>query len=263
VRIALGLSYNGARFDGWQTQPTGRGVQDHVERALASVAGEPVRVAAAGRTDAGVHATAQVVHFDTSASRPLSAWVRGVNAHLEPAVAVEWARPVEEGFHARFSAFGRRYHYLLYSWTVRPSVLADLAGWFHQPLDAEAMRQASRCLLGQHDFSSFRAAECQARTPVRELRALNIAQQGRCMVFEFSADGFLHHMVRNIIGALIYVGAGRQPPGWIAELLTSRDRRAAAPTFSPAGLYLTGVFYPPQFEIQAEWVPPWFASACS
>jgi len=258
LRIALGLSYHGARFDGWQSQPTGRGVQDHVERALAAIAQEPIRVTAAGRTDAGVHALAQVVHFDTSASRPLSAWVRGVNSSLDPGIAAEWAAPVDDSFHARFSAIARRYHYLLYCSPVRPSVLGGLAGWFHQPVDVAAMREGLRCLLGRHDFSSFRAAECQAKTPFRELRQASIDRQDRYLLFAFEADAFLHHMIRNIVGCLVYVGAGRAPASWMAELLAARDRRLAAPTFGAEGLYLTAVRYPPRYEIQAESVLPWF-----
>jgi len=222
------------------------------------VAGEAVRVAAAGRTDAGVHATGQVVHFDTGVERPISAWVRGVNSNMQPVVAVEWAQPVPEDFHARFSATARRYHYLLYAAPVRHSVMSELVGWFHQSLDLASMRAASRCLLGRHDFTSFRSAECQAKSPVRELQVMNIEQRGRYITFELRGDSFLHHMVRNIVGALVYVGAGRQPQGWIAEVLAARDRRVAAPTFGAQGLYLTGVFYPPRFEIQAESALPWF-----
>jgi tRNA pseudouridine38-40 synthase len=257
MRIALGVSYNGAPFCGWQSQPGAGGVQDRLEAALTAVAAEPVRVAAAGRTDAGVHATGQVVHFDTEARRPLNAWVRGVNAHLEPAIAVQWACPVDERFHARFSATARRYHYLLACGPVRPSLLDGLVGWTHRPLALEPMRAAAACLIGRHDFSSFRAAACQARSPVRELRTLGIAQRGPYLLMEFVADAFLHHMVRNLVGALVRVGSGAAAPEWVGELLALRDRRRGAPTFAPQGLYLTGVQYPAPWDGFAPAALPW------
>lgn len=243
MRIALGLEYDGAAFFGWQSQPGGNTVQDALEAALASIACTPVRVVCAGRTDAGVHALAQVVHFDTEAQRRPSAWVRGVNAHLPQTVAVRWAAPVAPGFHARFAAHGRHYRYVLQNRPERPGLLAGKVGWCHRPLDLEAMRAAARCLLGEHDFSSFRAAECQAKSPVKTLHRLHIASEGDLILFDLHANAFLHHMVRNIVGALIYVGMGRQPAGWLGDLLEARDRSRAAPTFSPAGLYLTGVDY--------------------
>jgi tRNA pseudouridine38-40 synthase len=249
VRVAIGVAYDGRRFDGWQSQPSGNTVQDRLEAALAAIGGAPVRVVAAGRTDAGVHATAQVAHFDTDAARPESAWVRGTNVHLPEAIAVQWAARVEGEFHARYSARRRTYRYLLYNHPVRPAVLAGLVGWFHLPLDADAMRAAARHLEGEHDFSAFRSAECQAKTPVRTLERVAVERRGEHLVFELVADAFLHHMVRNVVGALVYVGKGAHRPEWIGELLASRDRRRAAPTFGPAGLYLADVSYPDRWQL--------------
>jgi tRNA pseudouridine38-40 synthase len=252
VRIALGLEYDGAAFHGWQSQPGGNTVQDTVEEALAAIAGEAVAVVCAGRTDAGVHALTQVVHFDTSPVRPAQAWVRGTNSHLPGSVAVRWAQEVPEQFHARFSAVARRYRYVLYNSPVRPALETGRVGWFHLPLDADAMAEGARCLLGDHDFSAFRAAQCQARTPVKTLHEAAVRRQGDYVVFEFRANAFLHHMVRNIVGALVYVGKGKHPPAWIAELLRGRDRRLAAPTFAPAGLYLSGVEYAAHWRLPGE-----------
>lgn len=249
MRWALGVEYDGAPFHGWQSQPDGRTVQDKLQGALAQIAGTPSQVACAGRTDAGVHALMQVVHFDTQAQRPESAWVRGVNAHLPDTIAVRWAQPVPENFHARFSAVSRSYCYLLCNRPVRPALAHGRVGWFHLPLDLEAMKAAAVHLLGEQDFSAFRAAECQAKTPIKTVHKAEIARHGDLLAFEFRADAFLHHMVRNLVGALVYVGKGRHPPEWIAELLRSRDRTRAAPTFSAAGLYLSGVEYEPRWRL--------------
>lgn len=243
MRIALGLEYDGRAFSGWQTQPGGGTVQDALERALTTIAGEPVRVAAAGRTDAGVHASMQVVHFDTLARRPDTAWVRGVNSHLPMSVSVLWARPVDEQFHARFSARGRSYRYLLLNHPVRPALLHGRAGWCHNPLNLELMQHAARFLVGTHDFSAFRAAECQAKSPIKQLTLLDITRREHLIYFDLRADAFLHHMVRNIVGSLVQIGKGRRPPEWIAQVLQSRDRSLAAATFAPDGLYLNGVDY--------------------
>ncbi|HEX9180541.1 MAG TPA: tRNA pseudouridine(38-40) synthase TruA [Burkholderiales bacterium] len=243
MRIALGIEYDGSRFCGWQSQPPGCGVQDALETALERIAAESGRVTAAGRTDTGVHALAQVAHFDTGAERPLEAWVRGVNSELPPAVAVLWARPVAEEFHARFSAVERSYRYLLLNDAVRPALLAGKVGWYHRQLDLGAMQEAAGLLLGRHDFSVFRAAGCQAKSPVKDMRRARVSRAGRFLEFEFSASAFLHHMVRNIVGCLVYVGNGSHPPEWVGELLESRDRRLAAPTFSPEGLYFLGPRY--------------------
>ena len=243
MRIALGIEYDGSAFRGWQTQPGGGTVQDELEAALAQIAGEPVPVVCAGRTDAGVHATGQVVHFDAPANRPLMAWVRGVNSFLPPAVAVRWAQPVAEGFHARFSAFGRSYRYLLINRPQRTGVWHGRAGWYHHALDESVMQRGADFLLGEHDFSAFRAADCQAKSPVKTIRRAQVRRFGDMIVFDFEAGAFLHHMVRNMVGSLVYVGQGKHPPEWIAQLLAQGDRRLAAPTFSAAGLYLVGVDY--------------------
>jgi tRNA pseudouridine38-40 synthase len=249
MRIALGLEYDGGRFHGWQSQPDGSGVQDALERALSAVADAPVGATAAGRTDAGVHATLQVAHFDTESVRPKEAWVRGVNALLPEAIAARWALPVPAEFHARFAATGRHYTYLLLDRPVRPALLRSLVGWYHRPLAVEPMRVAAETLLGRHDFSAFRAAECQARSPVKTLDRIDIAREEDLIRFDLHADAFLQHMVRNIVGALVYVGSGRHPPAWLGELLERRDRTRAAPTFSAAGLYLTGIDYPSRWNL--------------
>ncbi|HTS23075.1 MAG TPA: tRNA pseudouridine(38-40) synthase TruA [Casimicrobiaceae bacterium] len=249
MRIVLGLEYDGGPFHGWQSQPDGTGVQDALERSLAGIAGTPVRSVAAGRTDAGVHATVQVVHFDTDALRPDTAWVRGVNTLLPESVAVRWAQPIAEPFHARFSATGRKYTYLLLDRPVRPALCAGRVGWYHRPLAVEAMRSAAEMLLGSHDFSAFRAAECQAKSPVKKLESISVTRDDDMIRFEFHADAFLQHMVRNIVGALVCVGDGRRPARWLAELLESRDRTRGAPTFAAAGLYLTGIDYPARWNL--------------
>jgi tRNA pseudouridine38-40 synthase len=249
MRIALGLEYDGSAFSGWQSQPCGNTVQDALEVALASIAGHPVRTVCAGRTDAGVHALAQVVHFDTDADRPETAWVRGVNAHLPQTVVVRWAQAVGGDFHARFSARSRSYRYVLLNRSVRPAILSGRAGWFHSPLDAEAMTAAAAFLLGEHDFSAFRAAECQAKSPVKTLHHAFIRREHDLIVFDFRANAFLHHMVRNIVGALVHVGKGRHRPEWVAGLLEGRDRTRAAPTFDAAGLYFAGVEYAPEWSL--------------
>ena len=224
-------------------------MQDVLQAALAAIAGEPIAATGAGRTDRGVHARGQVAHFDTSAVRPDSAWVRGVNSFLPQSVAVLWARPVEAEFHARFSAIARTYRYRLINRPVRPALAARYAGWYHAPLDIEPMRVAARALLGEHDFSAFRAAECEAKTPVRTVHSISVEQHADRIEFVVRANAFLHHMVRNIVGCLVYVGAGKQPPGWIAELLASRERSKAAPTFAPEGLYLERVEYEARWQL--------------
>jgi tRNA pseudouridine38-40 synthase len=258
ARIALGIEYDGSAFCGWQTQADGRAVQDAVERALTEIAGHAVATICAGRTDAGVHALAQVVHFDSEAVRPQSAWLRGVNGLLPDAVAVLWAQPVADEFHARYRAVERRYRYLIMDQPVRPALNRRHVGWIHQSLDIESMRAAALHLLGEHDFSAFRSSECQAKSPVRELRRLDIARRGDYVVFDLAANAFLHHMVRNIVGSLAYVGAGRRPPQWLGDLLTGRDRAKAAPTISAAGLYLAGVSYDEKFELPQAPRSVWF-----
>jgi len=251
MKFAIGLSYCGAGMEGWQSQPSGNTVQDHLARALSEISGEPITVTGAGRTDAGVHASAQVAHFETSVERPESAWVRGANSLLPEEIAVQWATPVPGDFHARYSAVSRSYRYVLYNHPVRPALLAGRTGWFHLPLDLEKMRKAVDRLIGEHDFSSFRSAECQAKSPVRVVQSAGIRASGAYFLFDFTANAFLHHMIRNIVGCLVYVGKGNQPPQWISELIAARDRRLAAPTYSAEGLYLSGVRYDARWSLPA------------
>lgn len=243
MRIALGLEYDGHAFCGWQSQASGCGAQDALETALARMIGRSVRTSAAGRTDAGVHALSQVAHFDTDVIRPQNAWVRGVNAFLPSSIRVHWAQAVNTEFHARFSAERRSYQYWLQISPVAPAVLSGKVGWYHRQLEIDAMRAAATMLLGEHDFSAFRAAECQAKSPVKTLYQADIHQHGDFILFEFCASAFLHHMVRNLVGSLIYVGNGNYSPVMFGELLQQQDRSRTAPTFMPDGLYLTGVHY--------------------
>jgi tRNA pseudouridine38-40 synthase len=249
-RLALGISYRGTAYRGWQSQPGGATVQDRLEAALAAFAARPLdelRTVCAGRTDAGVHALNQVVHLDPPVERDPFSWVRGTNRFLPPDIAVQWCRPVGEGFHARNLARGRRYRYLLLESPVRPSVESGMAGWVFRPLDGDAMRAAAAHWIGTHDFSSFRAAGCQAATPVKTLREIRISGRGaplsRWWRFDFEASAFLHHMVRNLMGCLAAVGQGLHPPEWAAAVLAARSRDAAAPTFAAEGLYFDGPWY--------------------
>ena len=243
MRIALGLEYDGSRYCGWQSQPSGCAVQDVLERALSQVAAESIRTVTAGRTDSGVHALAQVVHFDTAVVRPDTAWVRGVNALVPDNIGVLWAQPVADEFHARFSAVARTYRYILLNHPVRLALLSGKAGWFHLPLDVERMREAAAHLFGEHDFNAFRAAECQAKSSVRFMHQVEINQHGNFIVFDFCANAFLHHMVRNLVGSLVYIGKGKHSPEWLKEVLESGDRQLAAPTFAADGLYLSAIRY--------------------
>jgi len=253
LRVALGVEYDGAHFCGWQSQSNGCGVQDTLESAIASIAQHDIRIHAAGRTDTGVHALMQVVHFDTAAVRPSNAWVRGVNAFLPDSVRVVWSKIVDgdrdNGFHARFSARKRSYEYLLVNAPVSPAILATKAGWYHLPLDVALMQAGAKHLLGKHDFSAFRASECQADSPIRTLLEAGIKPYGNKLVFRFSANAFLQHQVRNMLGALIYVGNGKHPPNYIRDLLAQKDRTLSPPTFSPNGLYLTGVEYEKKWQL--------------
>jgi tRNA pseudouridine38-40 synthase len=243
TRWALGVAYRGTAYNGWQSQPDGLTVQDTLERALRQFATQPVPTVCAGRTDAGVHATNQVVHFDAPVLRDAASWVRGTNRYLPADVAVQWALPVLPGFHARFSAQGRRYRYVLLQSPVRPVLDQGGVGWHHRPLDGAAMQEAATYLVGEHDFSSFRASACQAKTPVKTLHSLQVRQRGAYWSFDFDGNAFLHHMVRNIVGSLLFVGSGKQPAGWMAGVLAARNRDAAAPTFSASGLYFLGPYY--------------------
>jgi len=250
VRIVLILEYDGSQYCGWQSQTSGCSVQDALERALSEIACENIRVVTAGRTDTGVHALYQVVHFDTSVCRPISAWIRGVNAFLPKDIAVLWASKISDKFHARFSAVKRHYQYLLLNHSIRPAIDHHKTGWYHAALNLESMQIAASFLIGEHDFSAFRASECQAKSPIRTLTRLEISQQDHLFTFDIKANAFLQHMVRNIIGCLVYVGKGKYSPDWIQSLLVSRNRADAAPTFSADGLYLAGIKY------DAEWQLP-------
>ena len=272
MRMALGVSYLGQRYQGWQSQPSGQTVQDRLEAALAQFATHPVSTLCAGRTDAGVHGLMQVVHFDTELQRSPFSWVRGTNAFLPPDIAVQWARPVPEAFHARACATARRYAYVLLQSPVRPSVEAGRAGWVFRPLDGDAMRQAAAHLLGEHDFTSFRASACQALTPVKTLHRIDITCTGPAHPepgedwspcywrFEFEGNAFLHHMIRNIMGCLITVGQGVKPGSWMREVLEARSRSKAAPTFMADGLYFLGPRYDPAWGLPDrtaayDWLP--------
>jgi tRNA pseudouridine38-40 synthase len=260
-RVALGVSYNGRAYDGWQSQPSGNTVQDKLERALARFLDVPsVHTLCAGRTDAGVHGLNQVVHFDSPRERADNAWVRGTNSFLPSNIAVQWARHMPPGFHARASATARRYAYVLLESPVRPSVDDGQVGWVFRPLDQAAMVAAANALLGEHDFTSFRASSCQAHSPVKDMRRIQIARRGAYWRFEFEASAFLHHMIRNIMGCLIAIGTGSHPPAWMAEVLAAKSRDAAAPTFAPDGLYFLGPVYDPSWNIPErtpafDWLP--------
>ena len=260
-RIALGVQYVGTGWNGYQKQPARNTVQDQLEIALEKFATVPLHTTCAGRTDAGVHAIEQVIHFDTELDRPSQSWVRGVNAFLPDSIVVRWAHEVPadaEGneFHARFSARSRTYHYVLYNHANPSALLADRAGWVFRPLDVGRMREAGQYLIGTHDFSAFRASGCQANTPVKDMHEVGIKRHGDIIVFTVRASAFLHHMVRNIVGSLIYVGTGRNEPSWMKEVLESRSRDVAAPTFMPDGLYFARIEYDAKWGLPQEDAPP-------
>ncbi len=250
MRIALGVEYDGSRFSGWQSQTGQRTVQSSLEEALARIACHPVATVCAGRTDAGVHAHGQVVHFDTEAERPDAGWVRGVNSHLPPDLSVSWVRQaVPDPFHARFSALRRTYRYVIFNRPVRPATLHGRVSWFYKPLDAERMQQAAQALLGEHDFTSYRAAYCQAKSPCRRVEQIQVVRHGLFVIIAITANAFLHHMVRNIAGVLTMIGEGERPVEWAGEVLAARDRAQGGITAPPHGLYLERVEYPEAFAI--------------
>ncbi|MCS5558535.1 MAG: tRNA pseudouridine(38-40) synthase TruA [Oceanospirillaceae bacterium] len=260
-RVALGVAYNGRHYHGWQRQPHGHiSVQEKLEDALTKVADQPIKVMCAGRTDSGVHASAQVVHFDTSAIRPLRAWTHGGNMNLPDDIAIQWAHPVSVDFHARFSATARRYRYVIYNHPMRPALMDKEVSWNYRPLDVEAMQQAANHLVGKHDFSSFRAAACQANTPVRTIHHLEVIKAGDYIVLDVRANAFLHHMIRNLAGLLMKVGAGDAPSGWALEVLTAKDRRASAATAPPYGLYFVNAEYDTVFGLPEQLMGPHFLS---
>ena len=260
MRIALGITYNGQPYQGWQSQSTGLTIQDKLEKALKEFATQKVTTLCAGRTDAGVHGLMQVVHFDTDLNRDMASWVRGTNRYLPDDISVQWACEVPAQFHARGSALSRRYAYILLESPVRPSLEFGRAGWVYRALDESAMRQASQHLLGEHDFSSFRASSCQALSPVKTMMRVDIHKHGPYWRFEFEGNAFLHHMIRNIMGCMVTIGQGFQTPEWMAEVIESKRRDAAAPTFSPDGLYFQGPVYEPKWGLPSttppfHWLP--------
>lgn len=251
MRFAMGLEYDGSVFFGWQLQRQEPTVQGCLERALAKVADHEIRVSCCGRTDTGVHALCQVVHFDTGAQRSERSWVLGLNSHLPAGISVLWIREVDETFHARFTAHARTYRYVILNRWIRPALDARRVCWCRRPLDAGRMHEAAQLLQGEHDFSAFRAAACQARHPVREVHAISVRRQGSRVEIVVTANGFLYHMVRNLAGSLMSVGCGERPVGWLGEVLRGRDRTQAAPTAPAAGLYFVGARYPDRYGLPA------------
>jgi tRNA pseudouridine38-40 synthase len=265
MRIAMGLSYNGQAYEGWQSQLSGKTVQDRLEAALQKFTMQRIGTLCAGRTDSGVHGLMQVIHFDTDLDRDVRSWVRGTNTFLPTDIAVQWAQVMPDSFHCRGSAIARRYAYVLLESPVRPSVEAGRVGWIYRPLNLEAMQQAAQHLLGEHDFSSFRASSCQALSPVKTMTRIHISRKSTSAHsaywrFEFEASAFLHHMIRNLMGCFVQIGQGFQPADWMAHVLEARNRDAAAPTFSPDGLYFLGPVYEPQWGLHErtaayDWLP--------
>ena len=256
MRLALGLQYDGSAFSGWQTQSNGQTVQDHLELALSRFIGEnnePVKTITAGRTDTGVHALGQVVHFDTEVVRPDLSWVKGVNAFLPPSVTVQWVKPVPDHFDARYMAFERSYCYALLTGSTPSPLVHGKAGFLNLPkgktLDTLAMHEAAQVLVGEHDFSSFRSSECQSKTPIKTLYQVSVIENGPWVYFVFRGNAFLHHMVRNLVGSLLLIGAGKEPVTWMSSLLAAKNRQLAGATFMADGLYLLRVGYPEQFDI--------------
>lgn len=259
-KIALGIEYDGSEYYGWQRQQAVPSVQEWVEKALSIIANKPITVFCAGRTDAGVHATGQVIHFETDVERAAGAWTMGVNSHLPDGIAVRWAKPVENDFHARHSATARRYRYVIYNARCRSAIMAKGVSHYYLPLDADLMHQAAQFLLGENDFSSFRAAQCQSLTPWRNIHRVDVVRQGEFIIVDIKANAFVHHMVRNIVGSLLEVGYGHQPKEWISALLQAKDRTLAAATAKPDGLYLVEVDYPARYDIPKMSVGPLFLS---
>lgn len=249
MRVALGIEYDGTAYNGWQRQKSGVGIQSLVEEAVSGVADEPVEVVCAGRTDSGVHASGQVAHFDTGAQRSLRGWLLGINSALPQDINANWVSFADDEFHARFSATSRSYRYLVLNRPVRSALHRNRAWWVFEPLDELAMRKASECLLGEHDFSAFRAAGCQASTPVREIQTLRVARQDDWLSITVTANAFLQHMVRNITGVLVAIGKGDEEPSWARSVLESRDRTQGGVAAPAHGLTLIAVDYPPQFKI--------------
>lgn len=257
MRYAAGVEYIGTAYSGWQALAGRHTVQSELERAIGRVADHPLQVVAAGRTDAGVHALQQILHFDSEAPRSEYAWLLGSNTNLPPDISLRWVRPVAGQFHARYSAVQRRYRYVIHNHRARSALCRERAGWWAQQLDAEAMHESAQCLIGEHDFSAFRDSQCQSPTAMRNLRRVTVQRRGEFVVLDVIGNAFLHHMVRNITGTLAEVGLGHQPPSWVAEVLASHDRRRAGMTAPAAGLYFVGPEYPAEFALP-EPPPPWF-----
>lgn len=248
MRIALGIEYNGDGFYGWQAQATKvPTIQASLEEALSKVANEPIKLFCAGRTDADVHAIGQVVHFDTHAKRHIDAWIWGGNSYLPEGIVIRWAKMVDYHFHARFTAVSRRYRYVIFNHPIRPAILSKKVTWYYYPLDCERINEAGHYLLGEHDFSSFRSSQCNAKTPLRNVLAFKCWRDKQFVIFEIEANAFLHHMVRNIAGVLLKIGSGLKPPAWMQEVILAKSRKMAAETASPYGLYLIAVTYPSQY----------------
>lgn len=260
-RLALGIEYQGSEYHGWQRQREVSSVQACLEQALSRVANHPVVVFCAGRTDAGVHATGQVVHFETRSERTEGAWTLGVNAHLPVDISVRWAKPVSSDFHARFSATARSYRYIICNQRLRPAILGSGMTHYHYPLQAELMHFAAQSLLGEQDFTSFRAMQCQSHSPWRKVYHISVWRQANYVMVDIKANAFLHHMVRNIVGSLLEVGTGNRPGDWIAELLAAKDRSLGASTAPAKGLYLVAVDYPAQFSIPNPEMGPIFLTS--
>ena len=251
MRYALGIEYEGTAYQGWQKQTGTYAVQSKVEAAISYIADHPVDVTCAGRTDKGVHALGQVIHFDTSSHRDNYAWLMGINRYLPADINVHWIKSVSADFHARFSATARQYRYLIYAHPHRSGIFRDHMTWIYHALDIEAMRTGAAYLVGKHDFTSFRAQDCQAKTATRQIMFLNIIQEGPCICIDIKANAFLYHMVRNIVGVLLQVGRGKAKPEWVAEVLAQKDRRKAGITAPATGLYFIGADYPERFELPA------------
>jgi tRNA pseudouridine38-40 synthase len=252
MRFAAAVEYDGSYFHGWQEQGELATVQLEIERAFSVVANEAIKVNCAGRTDAGVHATQQIIHFNTTAERPLHSWLFGVNSNLPSTVSVRWVHPVSDEFHARFSAISRRYNYYIYNQRIRSALLRRYTSWQCRPLEVELMQQAAQCLVGEHDFSSFRASQCQAHSPVRKIDFINLTRQGDLICLDIQANAFLQHMVRNIAGVLMAIGTGQEPLTWIEEVLHAKTRAEGGVTAQPNGLYLVEVGYPKEFKLPLE-----------
>lgn len=270
MRIALGLQYDGSSYSGWQTQVNHNTVQDELEKAISAFVGEqacavqPINTITAGRTDAGVHALGQVVHFDTNVEREDFSWVRGVNSFLPPSIVVNWAKQVPDEFSARFSAYEREYIYALQAGPCRSPMSHSRAGYLMLPpnqwFDIEGMKKSAECLIGEHDFSSFRSSECQSKTPIKTIYSIDIISEQPWLYFRIRGNAFLHHMIRNVVGCFLQIGQGRQDPEWMTEVLAAKNRKVAAPTFMADGLYLTKITYSGEFAIpqsflENSWLP--------